>query len=453
MPKASFASKDAYEVKLGIQEGHVEIVDAKTAVYQFPPNKETGDQGAPFLAALITFQLTDANGKHLEDEPSDKVLKIEKDLHKMRPGMASSRDDANPTDQGAELETVGNCIYTEDAKINNKCGWQVFCKSMEECGFRVDILGAGYLPDLVGTKGHVKTLKGEKTKIDGKEIEPSYLVWDSITARPYEAGQTAAKKPAGKATTTAASAGKPNGVATSASPSVTPPPAPAAANGAPASEAVDEAATNILLELAGELDGDTRDVPRITAMLYSRLMKDYLGDEPERTKGMHLSGVLRYIAITTGLLKIAQAIAEEELPLRMALGFAWEEFASTLYPHLIYQPGEITEAGVIMTCDGHSILDDRFAIEEFKCTWKKVRTGNELIREEWYWGHQGRGYCWGYDARFVRWHILYINGHYRGGGPVYMRYLVEFSDREVESTRNMVLKNAARAAEKGYMEC
>jgi hypothetical protein len=177
--------------------------------------------------------------------------------------------------------------------------------------------------------------------------------------------------------------------------------------------------------------------------------------EPVRTKGIHLSGVLRYVAIESGLMKVAESIEEEELlPLRMALGLAWEEFAVSLYPEIYWQPGELSPEGIAMTCDGHSFIVDRgsLCIEEFKLTWKKVRSGDELLRDEWYWMQQGRGYCWGYDARFIRWHCCYVNGDYRGSGPIYKRYLVSLSDSDVESTRSLILKNKDRAIAKGYAE-
>lgn len=178
--------------------------------------------------------------------------------------------------------------------------------------------------------------------------------------------------------------------------------------------------------------------------------------EPVRTKGIHLSGVLRYVAIESGLMKVAESIQEELLPLRMALGLAWEEFAVSLYPEIHWQPGEISPEGIAMTCDGHSYSEDqghfRLCLEEFKLTWKKVRTGDELLRDEWYWMQQGRGYCWGYDARLIHWHVCYVNGDYRGSGPIYKRYLVELSDQDVESTRSLIFKNKDRAIAKGYAE-
>jgi hypothetical protein len=192
---------------------------------------------------------------------------------------------------------------------------------------------------------------------------------------------------------------------------------------------------------------------------------------------MHLSGVLRYVATESGILKAIADIDEEALPLRMALGLAWEEFAVSMYPEVDWQPGEIVVDGIAMNCDGLSenpkypqldaayqqfmqqadqalpvVVRPATQLDEFKLTWKKAKTAQDLLRDEWYWLQQGRGYCWGYEANLVRWHVCYVNGDYRGSGPIYKRYLIHFSDAEVESTQKMIQKNRAAAEEKGHAE-
>jgi hypothetical protein len=172
----------------------------------------------------------------------------------MRPGHAEGRDDDDPTDLGDELDTTGNCIFTEaGAKININSAWMVFAKSLEQRGFKAELLGQGYLPDLVGTCGHAMQQKGEKRTIDGRDVEPSYLIVDKLTVKPYEA--KAGKKPAGKAEA------KPNG----------------AVKGAKAAESTEEAevvAATIVAELSQDLKGKTRDRSKFFAMGFSRLIKD-----------------------------------------------------------------------------------------------------------------------------------------------------------------------------------
>lgn len=173
-----------------------------------------------------------------------------------------------------------------------------------------------------------------------------------------------------------------------------------------------------------------------------------------RSEGIHLSGVLRYIALEGGLMRrAAEQIEEDELPTRMALGIAWEEFGASLIPAMYWQPGEVYDSGVYMNCDGITAGPDwEIVIEEFKLTWRKARVAAEVLSDEWYWMQQGRGYCLGYSATEVRYHVLYVNGDYRGSGPLYRTYRIRFDESELQSTRRMLLANRERAIGKGYAE-
>lgn len=171
-----------------------------------------------------------------------------------------------------------------------------------------------------------------------------------------------------------------------------------------------------------------------------------------RATGIHLSGILRYLVRESGLIRYQDQLDEEDLPLRMALGIAWEEFAASLYHDVLWQPGEVCESDIYMNCDGLSQVPGGIRVEEFKLSWRKSKTAEELLSEEWYWLQQIRGYCWGYNAREVRLHACWINGDYRGSGPLYNRYTLRFKDSEVDTTRSMLLANLPRAIEKGYAE-
>lgn len=172
-----------------------------------------------------------------------------------------------------------------------------------------------------------------------------------------------------------------------------------------------------------------------------------------RTPGIHASGILRYVAETSGMKKVLEQISEDDLPLRWAMGFAWEEFCASFYPDMVYQPGEASPHNIVMTCDGHSYIDEiGFVIEEFKYTAKKRKDAPTFCLEEWLWLQQGKGYCWGYGASNVRWHVCYYNGDYKGAGPVYMRYLIHFNEEDLAATSRMLLANRERAIEKGFSE-
>lgn len=169
---------------------------------------------------------------------------------------------------------------------------------------------------------------------------------------------------------------------------------------------------------------------------------------PERAKGIHLSGVLKYCAVISKFLKPGEPL-EEEMPWRMAMGMAVEEFLVSLYPEIIWQPGERECDGVYMNADGLSTLtygplNDETLIEEFKCTWKRRRDQKEILRE-FLWQHQMRAECYAFVANFARLHVMYVNGDYRPSQPMYIRYLFQYTDEELEQTWSMIQKNKHKA--------
>lgn len=200
MPKASFASKDAFVMKSGFNEGWGIITKAEGVVFQYPPNKTTGAQSLPALFARLLIQHTDSSFAATSDEPAEQLLKIA-DIAACHPGIAKSRDDQDPEDAGEELETVGNCIFTveEGYKIQANSKYLTFTKSLEDKGFKPEILGEGYFPDLEGLQAMFKTVQGKKfAGKDGGDVTPDYFVVDVIKKFPYEkkagAGTGSAKK-------------------------------------------------------------------------------------------------------------------------------------------------------------------------------------------------------------------------------------------------------------------
>lgn len=171
---------------------------------------------------------------------------------------------------------------------------------------------------------------------------------------------------------------------------------------------------------------------------------------PSRHPGVHQSEVLKYIAEKSHILEALKDIEHEEYPLRWAMGVAWEEFCATLHPNMLWQPGEIEIVSGVwgnpdgMSSDPPTKLGKLYIIDEFKWTTKGIRLGPDFLAE-WLWMQQGRGYCIGYDTNRVRWHVLFVNGDYKGSGPQYWRYLVQFTDQELESTRRMLVDNRDKA--------
>jgi hypothetical protein len=172
--------------------------------------------------------------------------------------------------------------------------------------------------------------------------------------------------------------------------------------------------------------------------------------EPARSEGVHLSDILRYIAVKSHILepKPESESLLTNYPWEMAAGLMWEWFAAALYPSMCWQPGEIELDGVFMSPDGFSD-DIGPQVDEFKCTWRKAMNGDQLLEHSlWMW--QGQGYAKGLCARLVRWHVWYVNGDYnwhRGGKPRYIRYLIEFTQAEIDQNWKMVLASRDKASQ------
>ena len=169
---------------------------------------------------------------------------------------------------------------------------------------------------------------------------------------------------------------------------------------------------------------------------------------PHRTPGLHLSGLLKYIAETSKITARLAEIADEEYPLRWLMGHAMEEFLASLYPLMVWQPGEATDP-VIMTPDGITFEDYGMVIEEFKHNRSKRYDGREFLVKKWLFKHQGLGYCLGYGAQYVRWHVLYSM---EWPDPIYCKYLYKFSQEELDSMWRMIDVNKEAAIQRGYAE-
>ena len=175
------------------------------------------------------------------------------------------------------------------------------------------------------------------------------------------------------------------------------------------------------------------------------------GGEP-RTSGVHLSGVIRYLAQEMGL--ITQDDRQEspdgnEFPLdarlKMAVGLAWEDWVSTQFPDVMYHPGEIEQDGILMTPDGLA-PDER--LWEFKVTWKsayKLHNDGYDHKSFWMWRAQNMGYLYALGWRKVRQCILYVNGDYRGTCPILVEMDVEYTQEEIDQNWALMLKHKHKA--------
>lgn len=170
-----------------------------------------------------------------------------------------------------------------------------------------------------------------------------------------------------------------------------------------------------------------------------------------RSSGVHLSGVTKYVLAKAGLLNVEDKT--DEMPLRMCVGMAWEDWVVGLWPKMKWQPGEVTLDGVTGSPDGltrYQKLDKGprvTLLEEFKATWKSSHTRQDITQEKvWMW--QLMGYCKMLKLNHARLHVFWINGDYRPPSPKYMTYLLKFTNEELDKFWvNVILANKEHAEE------
>jgi len=180
------------------------------------------------------------------------------------------------------------------------------------------------------------------------------------------------------------------------------------------------------------------------------------------------SGVERSKASETGLIHLTDVIkfidkkleindyssVKWDMSVTAEVGFLWEQvledaFGSAFGGRVGIRPGEIELDGIVGSPDG--VNEDplgRYPIvdEEYKCTWKSTKNN---ILDHWYYMTQFKSYCkmLGVCVTVVK--IIYLMGDYRGSGPIYKAYRIEFTERELEENWSMIRNHAEEMRSKG----
>lgn len=169
-----------------------------------------------------------------------------------------------------------------------------------------------------------------------------------------------------------------------------------------------------------------------------------------RTGGIHVSSVLRGLAIHHGFLKVDSGqitlleIAGQDKwhtfdavsQIRMAIGVAWENYYSGQLSGVRFHPGEMCVDGIFMTPDGESLDEDgEYAIHEFKATYKSLRQINEYtLEDQWLWVSQILAYCKGAGCLVGYLHVLFLCGNYdKPIRPMIRCWRLEFTQEEIDS--------------------
>jgi hypothetical protein len=193
-----------------------------------------------------------------------------------------------------------------------------------------------------------------------------------------------------------------------------------------------------------------------------------------RSEGIHLSSVIRVIAVQNGALKpeyvesldLVDRTSEDwwakvgpVQKLRMCIGLAWEHwYVTTQLPNVVHQPGEMEADGIYMTHDGESletiIVEKRtktvIALHEVKVTSKSTNTiglrPDVALRGQWMWLSQTKGYVKGMQTQYkldyvppVFVHILFLCGDYSYPiTPLVFVFRIEFTQPEIDDNWDIV---------------
>ena len=153
----------------------------------------------------------------------------------------------------------------------------------------------------------------------------------------------------------------------------------------------------------------------------------------KRSSGVHLSGIIHALSDRGGYKD------SDEMPLRMALGMAWENWIIGMLPTVKWQPGEWECDGVYGTPDG--LITKPLTLQEFKLTYDSIHKWKDPLEyNRWRW--QLAGNCFVMGIKDVVLHVLWVNGDYKPPSPKYIRYSYNYTDEELQSFwDNVVMPN------------
>lgn len=171
---------------------------------------------------------------------------------------------------------------------------------------------------------------------------------------------------------------------------------------------------------------------------------EHMIDGPPRSVGLHLSQIIRDMAIRSKILQSPSTPDGNDIKnwVRMAMGVAWEKWVVTKHQDVLHQPGEMCVDGIYLTPDGFTSTGSGL-INEFKVTWKSMNREKDLINE-WLWMSQIQSYCYAYGVTRAMLHVYWVNGDYRNSGPKYKLYLLDFTKMEIFENWTAVLMHKKR---------
>lgn len=203
-------------------------------------------------------------------------------------------------------------------------------------------------------------------------------------------------------------------------------------------------------------------------MLVKEIPADVTLPDPvhARSDGVHVSGVIKCIAIETGVLdakwtedlSLVDASQEDwwdsldsAARLRISIGLAWEEWYLRNLPGVVDHPGEMHVDGIYMTHDGESLdvlLTPRsksysLVLHEVKATYKSTKTVG-LLESQWMWLAQTKAYCKGLRCLTAYLHVLFLCGNYKFPiTPVLKVFRIDYTQEEIDDNWELMVDYVA----------
>ncbi len=162
-------------------------------------------------------------------------------------------------------------------------------------------------------------------------------------------------------------------------------------------------------------------------------------EDIERSPGTHVSSIIRDLAFRFGHLDKKWKNSPLD-PARINPGFLFERALEMAFvDRLGTRIGELNQDGIAMSPDGLLVEGGEIKVDEFKCTWKSM---NQPIENQRLWLTQIQAYCKALDTTYAVLRVLWVNGDYTYPlSPVYQRYDLEFTKKEIEKNWRMLVSN------------
>jgi len=165
-------------------------------------------------------------------------------------------------------------------------------------------------------------------------------------------------------------------------------------------------------------------------------------DTHERSEGLHLSHILESMELSMGV----KRDGKWDKNALYTAGFLWERVLKFVILKERYDSGalnpvgELQLEGVYLTPDGVDIAEF-WVHEEWKATYKSMRHDPAEYYRYWW---QIKAGCYALQTNLARLRVWFIMGDYRGSGPQWKSWDVEFTSRELKENWDSILNFAKK---------